>query len=797
MRNFRLIEHFLLRRAGFPFRLMEPLEAPGSVTWAERVVLHEAEAARLRHQLLTEILSREVMSCANQGDRVRLRSLSRLRRDIGYDRQPREHDITLNLSSETLGPTLAAWLASQEKAKDARETLERHVQHEYKAARSYLYELLTRQDILEALFLLSPGFFETASRWREHTLLENSSAKERAFDQRFLLFLQRLAAKNETTSFFGPLTYGVIDRSIDHWIFGPEVQTGVLRRETFAAFWAVAALSHAVCRDERLRRLLPIRRLGIASVCEGKAQTVTGTTVELDARSVEVFEALKRPATVADLATNCTLSIEECERTVSKLERLGLIRRDLEPLSTVSQPLFEVRERLPQGEAGDRWRQIFDELISMLQVFSIARLPERQRLLSRIEATFQEVTGKPPRRNAGKMYADRLVVYEDCLGDMHPLRCPAAEANRIERELAPILRLGAAYGELRYRAVRTLASHVLEKLGSPAPFLAFAEAIDSQAARRELQALLQPATDFLERLQQLVAAHSDGGVAYVDARTIDQLIECEPGARAVSLDLMFERRTGKTPQIILGEAHPYVFAWGSQAHFAPDKSALQAAFAQDLLPWGGKEHMATVLRRRQHKGLVSNDFPGRFIEISAMSDASQGRSIAIADVMVVASEKGPILQSPEGEELILYVGENDHLHLRAFALPQVEMPLVRCGNHTPRIQIEDVVYQRQRWEYATGTLPRVLAAESSGDLAVEIARLRKMFDWPRFLFAKSEAEPKPVCLDLNILLAQATLKKLLRLGSLTLVEMLPRPHALWLERSNGLYTSELRVQFVV
>jgi hypothetical protein len=69
--------------------------------------------------------------------------------------------------------------------------------------------------------------------------------------------------------------------------------------------------------------------------------------------------------------------------------------------------------------------------------------------------------------------------------------------------------------------------------------------------------------------------------------------------------------------------------------------------------------------------------------------------------------------------------------------------------------------------------------------------------WPRYLFAKSSSEPKPICLDLNISFAHMILQKLLQKGALTLIEMLPCPQALWLQRRAGTYTSELRVQFVL
>ena len=803
MKNFQLVKHFLLRRAGFPFHLLDVLVAPQSSSLAERIARLEAEATQIRHRLLSEVFTAEVASSAAQGNRDRLRSLSRLRHCVGHNREPAKKNVdACCVDSDTLGPLLIQWITCKQQSQLARNQLEHSIHAEQLAVRSQLKKLFSRTDILEAIFLLSPDFFEAVDRWSHSPLQEISTSKERAFEQRLFLFLQRLASKNETTSFFGPLTYGFVSQDIPEWTFGPETKEGIVQRKAFASFWAVAALGRAACREASLRRALPIRRLGIASIRGKTAYTALGKNIEIDTNTAKLFHAITGQTTVDRLAIELDLSVAECEKIVSWLERQGLVRRDLEPSSTEAQPLAELRSRLPEGQAGDLWRDVFDRFSNQLQSFSDATLPERQHLLTSMETMFRDITGEEPRRAAGHMYADRQILYEDCAGDMQPVLCPASEANRIEQELAPILRLGAAYGELRHRAIRTLATRVLEEIGSPVPFLTFAQAIDHPARREELKQLLEPARIFIERLRQRLVLisddeTSDSKVAHLHPRDISDLIEIEPTARAVSLDLMFERRPNMPPQIILGEAHPYVFAWGSQAYFASHKSEVLATFAHDLTPWGGREHMATVLRRRQHKGLVSNDFPGRFIEVSGYANVDPERRIAIADVMVVASEKGPVLQAPDGKELSLYVGENDHLHLLCFAPAQVEMPLIRCGIETPRIQIGDVVYQRRRWELPENALSPLATAKSAADLAVEIARQRIIAGWPRYLFAKSSSEPKPICLDLNVSFAHTMLQKLLQKGALTLVEMLPCPQALWLQRHTGTHTSELRVQFVL
>jgi hypothetical protein len=88
------------------------------------------------------------------------------------------------------------------------------------------------------------------------------------------------------------------------------------------------------------------------------------------------------------------------------------------------------------------------------------------------------------------------------------------------------------------------------------------------------------------------------------------------------------------------------------------------------------------------------------------------------------------------------------------------------------------------------------SAEPGAALALEVTRARLAHGWPRFIFLSAEAEPKPLCLDLDAPLAQAHLQRLLATGSLTVIEMVPDPRHLWLHRQSGAHTSELRLGMI-
>jgi len=204
--------------------------------------------------------------------------------------------------------------------------------------------------------------------------------------------------------------------------------------------------------------------------------------------------------------------------------------------------------------------------------------------------------------------------------------------------------------------------------------------------------------------------------------------------------------------------------------------------------------MAHVLRRRSHKGLVTTRFPGRFVEVTGRA-GDGARAVAVADLWVEDAADGPRLLCPDGP-LVLYAGEGDHAHLRAFAPPPVELPAVRLGRHTPRVEVGPVVVQRERWDLEPDDLGEVVATRKPDRLLLAVARARRAHGWPRRLFARGHGEPKPLYLDLEIPYAREALRRLAGAGPLALVEMLPDAPDLWLRRRAGRHTSELRIALI-
>ncbi|MGW7029841.1 lantibiotic dehydratase [Streptomyces xanthophaeus] len=823
---------FLLRRAGFPFELLDgPAAASPLADAVERYVKAVARLEQQRRALLRRELPAAVERARADGACARLRTLSRVRSALGR----RRYDTALTGIAELTGPAggtqqhtpaLTRLGVAVREMTDAAgavaNALDRGTQEEH----DRLVERIGLERVREALIQLSPSFTEQAERFARRprpphgTEAGATRARDRKFLRTALLYLQRLAAKNESTSFFGPLTHGRFTAGHDGYRTGPETPTGVRRREAFLTFWATAELARVIALDPELAGVLPVRRSPLVTVLDDGIRDRQGRVRRLGPLDLALLAAADATtgadALAVSLASSTGTPAADVRSRIDRLTKAGLLLADLEPASTRPRPLDDLRTLVRSLAPHSPWADRLDGIATSLALFGQASTAAgRAGALRALEAEFQQLTGAPARREGGRMYADRLVAYEECEGDAPP-SIGLDVADRWSAALAPYLDLCAAYGVLRHEATRAAAERVLAEAGGELSYLDFAERLGALTTQGAFERSLAE-QKFTAGFAALVEAAGDGREAVLttaDLRPLTDLAAAAEAARPtptrfVSPDLMLARDSGAAEPgaaepgaaypgapdsgelLVLGELHPYVFAWGSQGLFAPDPASLRADTEEHLSAWGGPDRIATVLRRRRHKGLVSDAFPGRFIEVGGLATRDRSRCLAVADLRVVQGPHGPELLGPDGS-LVLYTGENDHPHLRVFAPPQVEVPQVRIGDRRPRIRIGNVVVQRARWWLSADDLAALHRAQDTGRALTAAAELRAALDIPRYVFAKPEGEPKPICLDLSSPLAVSVLRQFAD-RPVVVEEMLPEPGRLWLRRGDGAYTSEFRL----
>ena len=329
------------------------------------------------------------------------------------------------------------------------------------------------------------------------------------------------------------------------------------------------------------------------------------------------------------------------------------------------------------------------------------------------------------------------------------------------------------------------------------PYDEFIRRIGRASANGALDAYLGPVEEFTAALTSLIQSRLSGSSCTLEPADLRGLGVPSQLPRFASPDLLI-RHGADGPALVLGEVHPHVFAWGSQELFCPDPEGLRESFSADLSPWGGKATLAAVVHQRRHKGLVTESFPGRFIEVTAVATRSRHRAVAITDLLVEARDDRVALREASGD-LVLYAGEDDHPHLMAFAPPPASrFPQVWLGDRAPRITVGRLVAQRAAWRLNGEELTGGRARDGMASFSA-VQRVRALRGLPRWVYAHVPGEPKPLCVDLDSPLAAEALASVVCAGApgpVTVREMLPEPEALWLRRGGQSVTSELRLAMV-
>ncbi|MEU6064755.1 hypothetical protein ABZ864_09690 [Streptomyces sp. NPDC047082] len=799
--GWQLYPRLLLRRAGFGIELLTALGDGATLAAAEN---YREAAVRFeeRRTRLQEAIAKAVARADREADRALLRALSKLRSLAGRRLSVEESPSAAGLDT-AVADYRTAHSAQQTAARRLADALSAEVLRRPERVR----DLLRDERVCDALLQLSPSFHTEVVRWIDSWKQRESGAgrnraKDRSFYRRVYLYGQRLGAKNETTSFFGPLVHGRIDRGAEGIALGTETDSGVHFLEAQAAFWAVCELARCVGTDPDVQDRPPVtwmpscRRESAAEPGSGTVRLTDGRQVRLSGTGWKLADSVDGRRSVAQLAALADIDVAEARRILERLRQAGAVRLWPEPPSTTARPLDWLVSWADRYADGTAWPVGLRELRQLCAAYAAADgHRERAEALARVEECFTALTGVDARRAAGRMYADRLVVSLDAKGDQSPVVVGGAVARRWEEQLTPVLDVAARYGELQQRAARELCAEIMRSAGTDSmPYDELIRRVHTSVEAGGLAAQAGPLAEFTRTYAELVRAHVHGHESRLAPAELAGLAP-EPGRdRFVSPDLMLESGPDGRELLVLGELHPYVFAWGSQGLFSDEQDRMLEDFASGLEPWGGRERLATVIRRRRHKGLVADWFPGRFVEITSVATDDRERTVPLTDLTAVLVDGTPRLRTANGE-LTLYAGEDDHVHLRAFAAPGVALPLVRLGNFAPRIVVGDLIVQRARWWFGRADLG-IEAVRDPAAAFLAVQSLRARHGLPRFCFASMAHEPKPVGIDLDNPVAVDALVAMVLAGedeSVSLAEMRPAPDALWLRHGEKPVTSEFRI----
>jgi hypothetical protein len=663
-------------------------------------------------------------------------------------------------------------------ASEASEALARVIADEFPELQARLHRFASTPDVQEAVHLSSPAMYD--NMWVRY--VERGPGKRNAHARRIerqvYTYLQRFCAKNETTSFFGPMGYGEVVAGAG---FEVVVAPSPGRRKAFLASWATREIARVIAADPAVRPTLPMRRNPFVSIDGDRARCEALRIDDVVApEELRILELASRPRPLAELAIELGRPPDEVVRCARALESRKLLMSGLALAADEGDALGVLTREvsaLPAGPARDRWLGELAQLRAWLDEFAQPGLAERRKLLTQLEERFSSITGVPARHSAGKVYADRLVLYEEA-ESRFSIRIGRELFERIAADIAAALELSAVHGERVQAGHRSLVERLLTDTAGKCDLLTYTTRfrpdgeirtgpprLDAGAALSHTAELSGPATGGRYALPDLcLCASSPGAIARGEAAIVFARVH----------------------------HHLLVRGWLDTWHPRPDE------FDRAARDWLAREpdaaSLVPLVIRRRNKGYYA--FPGNEA-IALGGDTTRATAVAPSRFEVRVGANGPELVDREGKRRELYLMLDDLSNYPPFAAlahPQVLHAVFRSEDgRSPRVQVGAATYQRARWEVRLPDLEGL----PDHELLLKIRRIVTAQGWPRFVFARTDSERKPILIDTASPFSFDVLRHMVRGDELVRIdEMLPGPDELWLRDERGRYTCELRTQAV-
>jgi hypothetical protein len=809
-----LFPHFLFRTTALPFDFLEALACPESADLAARVLAAEARRDVLAEAFLTRLRSlvsaRTVTPALSQaGERVRRR------RPLHADKI----EAVTRSGHPDEGAQLAAYDAEARLAEAAQTEGEAVLAVEQARARAALHERANDPRVREAVLLSSPGALSGLDRFRAEP------GGRPALERRALRYLQRLCSKNDTISFFGPMSWGRFDASaaagLDLRWRGP----GLTSRHVFFEHWTADRLARAMERDPQLRGGLAFR---VPYPFEWSADGLThhhALAGRMRRPRPPVEEAVLRASSagltaadaVARAATELGVAAADAEAALDALLGAGALAAFAVPIETL-QPveglLADLLARVAPCPARDAWVRRLRALLALKERVVDAGVEERRTLMAEIEDRFSAWTGDEARRNGGKTYGGRNLFYEDCT--RHPQRFDIgghvledlqADLGSLVAVQSALLEIIEPYGWQRLQEIHAS----MARGGRAVPLTKFLLKVFGLVGSSYLDARLVPAQDkegLLERALAVLSLEREGADRVrVAARDPQATARAGMLRRPVipGVDLMIAARDEAAVEagdysFVVGEVQYFPLGYPEYLYtFHPEPERFRADYARVLAdPRGGatlpllrvelEEEVTRLVRIREPLAdYVLVDGHGRSYDARRPQRRMTELTAHLEEGQVIAEDR-------DGARFLLGNPHHDLFLDAAFKL-LVEILRRHAGSGSGAAQEmrlgRRTVLLRRQW-----TLPAEAFDPTGTPFAAFLSaqRSRQGAGVPRHVFARLPGEVKPVLVDFDSPMLVENLARMAPAGKqVVLSEMRPGAGELWHASPEGHHTSELRI----
>ncbi len=708
----------------------------------------------------------------------------------------------------------ASKLASAEKHFD--ETLRR----ELEIARNALHKS-ARAILLPYLVFASEGLYERLSRQISSIVAAPPARNknERAHERTILLYLQRICAKNDSLSAFGPCGWGKIDQQISGIALA--AASGIARRECFLERWTAHGAASALNTDPDIRaelspRIHPNGRLD----GDRFVFTETGETISFDQQTIALLARCNGKTPAHSLGVAIELLEELARRNIVRWEAEVPA---LEPyaFNILVSDVLQWRDT----PARKRWLDLLQPIAGLPAKFAGAgETISRVRIMDEACKRLEQLGSA--RKSSGRfLYAATNPICEECFRECG-FSINENFINEIAIDAAPWIDLWRDNYAFVAGRVATGLRQVLEKMSilpdGAAPLPAFLQACETAnlaltgpglvgLAHRAFQ---EVKSAFRERIKP----HADKPeyeLTTDDCHFLRDAFEFErfdeytyPSADLQLAAKSIEAVACGDYQWIVAELHPPVallhhgFYWS-----CPDKTELSRALAATIF---GQPNF--------HFGIFAADFTAT--TTVHLFDAPPGYCHFVAPQRshpnwpaVRPAETEVYVDQTSGDVCLRKIETREYLgsFARNWIIPLGFHPFqFGMAPHMPRLRCGKIIVQRRSWTITVDEIGKGNFTGVSRDLVLAIERLRAQRDLPRFVYIRPteqalrrsgaegrDKDTKPVFVDLeSYLFLEIFHRWLTKSGEIEATEMLPDPdHLLWKE-ADGRRTFELRTLII-
>jgi hypothetical protein len=687
-----------------------------------------------------------------------------------------------------------------------------------------LQSIAAQDDFLRAVtwqnHRLMDGTIRSFLRW--DPAKDNRHFRHRQREELIASYWQRYCVKNDTIGFFGPSGWGRLG-DCARTRFAPG-QRMLRSSEVFFEAWAIDRLAEVIEEIPGMHEWLMPRRLSFIKLDGNALVEPAGRRVMLSPEHAGVLRSCDGTTRAHDIAIRANLDLPVVLEILQVLHGRHWISWKLE-LPVSPWPERDLR-RFLDGVGDEKARHQALERLGSLegardQVRDSARAGTLADALTSMDELFERITGAASTRNEGRTGAGRTLVYHDSSRDIDivlgdDLVAATRPLNLLSRAARWYCwRLGdEARDTLRDVYRKAVAKHG-QPVGLPTIWFASLRALyrSAEASMRQID------QEFAKKWAAIIpvpAGPREVCYHYDDLLPLVDAAFAAPGpgwagARYFSPDVMVSATDlnalrGGDFTLVLGEVHMAINTMGTSMFVTqhPDKAGLLSCVDEDFpeprLLMALPKESPPELTVRTHPALIRHR--DILVEVTHHTVAADRPGLVLSrDVEVVETEGAVLARLPGGEVFEL---------LDVFAEMLTSMVVNRfrlfaSRPYTPRVKIDHLVISRESWRFNPADLD--FAAEKD-----EAARFVRTREWatalgiPRYVFAKSDAEHKPVYVDFTSPAYVNALAKLVRRTNaaerlpdktISVVEMLPAHDGLWLADHEGnRYTSELRLTWV-